>query len=101
MVITMLIYMTLVPSANKAPSNDKILWPRGFIRCTAARTRYANGQILKTIKNMDKLETYFKVDTSYVADVQKGLLALSDIIEYQKEIKRQRWEYYPRKIDLV
>jgi frataxin-like iron-binding protein CyaY len=75
---------------KKAPSKtDKILLAEvlyGLIR--AARTKTPiDQQILKTIRNMDKLETYLKVDTSYVADVQKGLLALSDIIEYQKEIK--------------
>jgi frataxin-like iron-binding protein CyaY len=75
---------------NNAPSKtDKILLAEvlyGLIR--AARTGIPlDQQILKTIKNMDKLETYLKVDTNYVADVQKGLLALSDIIEYQKEIK--------------
>jgi hypothetical protein len=75
---------------NKAPGKtDKILLAEvlyGLIR--AARTSMPmDQQILKTIKNMDKLETYLKVDTNYVADVQKGLLALSDIIEYQKEIK--------------
>ncbi|MBN1325162.1 MAG: hypothetical protein JW974_03000 [Alphaproteobacteria bacterium] len=75
---------------KKAPNKtDKILLAEvlyGLIR--AARTGIPmDQQILKTIKNMDKLETYLKVDTNYVADVQKGLLALSDIIEYQKEIK--------------
>jgi hypothetical protein len=75
---------------NKAPTKtDKILLAEvlyGLIR--AARIgKPIDEQILQTIKNMDKLESYLKVDTSYVADVQKGLMALSDIMEYQKEIK--------------
>jgi hypothetical protein len=74
----------------KAPDKtDKILLAEvlyGIIR--AARTGIPlDQQILKTIKNMDKLESFLRVDTSYAADVQKGLLALSDIMEYQKEIK--------------
>ena len=43
--------------------------------------------ILKTIKRLDKLQNNLKIDVSYVSNVQKGLMALSDIIEYQKEIK--------------
>ena len=75
---------------NKAPNKtDKILLADvlyGLIR--AARTGLPmDQQILKTIKNMDKLEKYLNIDINYVADVQKGLMALSDIIEYQKEIK--------------
>lgn len=88
---------------NKAPSKtDKILLAEvlyGLIR--AARTGIPmDQQILKTIKNMDKLETYLKVDTSYVADVQKGLLALSDIIEYQKEIKDKDGNIIQEKLTL-
>ncbi len=44
-------------------------------------------QILETIRRLDNIEAKYKINTSYVADVQKGLMALSDIIEYQKEIK--------------
>lgn len=44
-------------------------------------------QILDTIEKMDDLESVLKVDTNYVSEVQRGLMALSDIIEYQKEIK--------------
>ena len=36
---------------------------------------------------MDKLQNTLHIDVSYVSNVQKGLMALSDIIEYQKEIK--------------
>ena len=43
--------------------------------------------LLKTIKKLDKLEKGLNVDVSYVSNVEKGLMALSDIIEYQKEIK--------------
>ena len=75
---------------NKVPGRtDKMLLAEvlyGLIRATRIGTPM-DQQILKTIKNMDRLENYLKVDTSYVADVQKGLMALSDIIEYQKEIK--------------
>ncbi len=88
---------------NKAPSKtDKILLAEvlyGLIR--AARTgKSMDQQILNTIKNMDRLETYFKVDTNYVADVQKGLLALSDIIEYQKEIKDKDGNIIQEKLTL-
>jgi hypothetical protein len=43
--------------------------------------------LLKTIKQLDKLQNTLRVDVSYVSNVEKGLMALSDIIEYQKEIK--------------
>lgn len=46
-------------------------------------------QIMDTLDKLDTLENWFGVDTDYVSEVQKGLLALSDIIEYQKEIKDQ------------
>ncbi|MDR3208920.1 MAG: M48 family metalloprotease [Rickettsiales bacterium] len=45
--------------------------------------RPLNQALLKNISDMDKQNG----DTSYAADVQKGLMALSDIIEYQKEVK--------------
>ena len=43
--------------------------------------------ILKIIKRLEKIQKNLKVDVSYVSNVQKGLMALSDIIEYQKELK--------------
>ncbi len=44
-------------------------------------------QVLDTIKKLDNIEAKSKMNFGYVADVQKGLMALSDIMEYQKEIK--------------
>ncbi|MBO7066908.1 MAG: M48 family metalloprotease [Alphaproteobacteria bacterium] len=43
--------------------------------------------LLRTIKKLDRLQNDLKIDVSYVSNVEKGLMALSDIIEYQKEIK--------------
>ena len=43
--------------------------------------------LLKKIKQLDKLQNKAKINVSYVSNVQKGLMALSDIIEYQKELK--------------
>lgn len=44
-------------------------------------------QIMETIKKLDTWEAKYKINTQYVGNVQKGLMALSDVIEYQKEIK--------------
>ncbi|MFQ6729642.1 MAG: hypothetical protein ACLRFK_01135, partial [Alphaproteobacteria bacterium] len=43
--------------------------------------------LVDNVKKMDKFAEKFKQDTVYIDGVQRGLTALSDIMEYQKEIK--------------
>ena len=43
--------------------------------------------LIKKIKAIDEYAEKNNIDTSYIDGVQRGLTALSDIIEYQKEIK--------------
>ena len=45
------------------------------------------GVLVDNVKKMDKFAEKFKQDTVYIDGVQRGLTALSDIMEYQKEIK--------------
>ena len=43
--------------------------------------------LMNVVKKMDKFAETLRQDTAYIDGVQRGLTALSDIIEYQKEIK--------------
>ena len=43
--------------------------------------------LVKTVREIDTAADKFNVDASYIDGVQRGLTALSDIIEYQKEQK--------------
>lgn len=53
-----------------------------------ARAGHSIGDVLTNkIKKIDDIGKQFKIDTMYIDGVQRGLTALSDIIEYQKEIK--------------
>lgn len=48
----------------------------------------AIGEVLtRVIKNLDKAAEKLHIDTAYIDGVQRGLTALSDIMEYQKEIR--------------
>lgn len=53
-----------------------------------ARNGRSVGDVLtKVISKIDKVGPKLKIDTMYIDGVQRGLTALSDIIEYQKEVK--------------
>ena len=74
----------------KAPDKtNKVLLANIFfgLMQTVQRGASIDSFLLKTIKQLDKLQNTLGVDVSYVSNVEKGLMALSDIIEYQKEIK--------------
>ena len=43
--------------------------------------------LMQNVKKLDEFSEKLKKDTIYIDGVQRGLTALSDIIEYQKEIK--------------
>lgn len=74
---------------QKKPNNkDKILLGEllyGMVRA-ARNGNDITDYMFKKIKKLDKLNR-FHIDTGYIAEVQRGLTALSDIMEYQKEIK--------------
>lgn len=73
----------------KAPDNkNKVLLANIFFGLTQAVQSGTpiDTYLLKIIKRLDKLQN-MSMDVSYVSNVQKGLMALSDIIEYQKELK--------------
>jgi hypothetical protein len=53
----------------------------------AKRNHGIGETLVKIIKNIDTMGEKLKIDTSYIDGVQRGLTALSDIIEYQKEQK--------------
>ena len=53
----------------------------------AKRGRGVGDVLVKSIRNIDNVAGKFGVDTAYIDGVQRGLTALSDIIEYQKEEK--------------
>ncbi len=42
------------------------------------------------VHRMDSVGKFLKIDTSYIDGVQRGIIALSDIMEYQKEIKDEK-----------
>ena len=46
-----------------------------------------SGVLIDTVKKIDSTTEKINVDASYIDGVQRGLTALSDIIEYQKEQK--------------
>lgn len=73
----------------KAPDNkNKVLLANIFFDLIQAvqSGQSIDSYLLKIIKRLDRLQNV-NIDVSYVSNVQKGLMALSDIIEYQKEIK--------------
>ena len=51
----------------------------------AKRGRGIGDTLVKIIKDVDAKAQKINIDTSYIDGVQRGLTALSDIIEYQKE----------------
>ncbi len=75
---------------NKAPNKkDKMML--GHLLYELA-TGISNGQpvgdvLVRVIKNVDNVAGAFNLDTAYIDGVQRGLTALSDIMEYQKEVK--------------
>jgi hypothetical protein len=74
----------------KAPDNkNKVLLANIFFGLTQAvqSGKSIDSYLLQIIKRLDRLQNNLNMDVSYVSNVQKGLMALSDIIEYQKEIK--------------
>lgn len=73
----------------KAPDNkNKVVLANIFFDLIQAvqSGQSIDSYLLKIIKRLDRLQNV-NIDVSYVSNVQKGLMALSDIIEYQKEIK--------------
>ena len=74
----------------KAPDNkNKVLLANIFfgLMQSVQSGKSIDSYLLQTIKRLDKLQNKLNIDVSYVSNVQKGLMALSDIMEYQKEIK--------------
>lgn len=54
----------------------------------AARTgRSFSDYMIKKVMKIDKIGKKLKIDTLYIDEVQRGLITLSDIITYQKELK--------------
>ncbi|MDR1026227.1 MAG: hypothetical protein LBL47_02395, partial [Lactobacillus sp.] len=82
------IFDTGAQMKNAPDKKDKVMLGEmlyGVIR--AARTgKPIDEYMFSKLKRLDKLNNV-KISTNYIADVQKGLTALSDIMEYQKELK--------------
>lgn len=73
---------------NEPSTRDKVLLGEmlyGMVRATRTGKPIEQYMFSK-IKKLDKLN-HIGISTGYIADVQKGLMALSDIMEYQKEQK--------------
>lgn len=82
------IFDTGAQMRDKPDTKDKVLLGEllyGMIRA-ARNGKDMNDYMFKKIKKLDKLNK-LNIDTKYIAEVQRGLTALSDIMEYQKEIK--------------
>lgn len=75
---------------NRSPNKkDKVML--GYLLYELA-TGVKNGEnisdvLIKTVREIDSAAGKFNIDSSYIDGVQRGLTALSDIIEYQKEQK--------------
>ena len=75
---------------DKAPEKiDKIMLGHLFYELIrGARSGKNISEVLNSrVQHMDSLGKLLNFETSYIDGVQRGLIALSDIIEYQKEIK--------------
>ncbi len=82
------IYDTGAQLPNPPDKKNKVLLANIFfgLAKTVQAGKSIDDYLLKTIKRLDNLQK-LNVDVSFVSNVQKGLMALSDIIEYKKEIK--------------
>lgn len=75
---------------NTAPTTtDKIMLGHLMyeLAVSAKNGKSIGDALVKIIKNLDDTAKKFNIDTAYIDGVQRGLTALSDIIEYQKEQK--------------
>ena len=75
---------------NKTPTTtDKIMLGHLMyeLAVNAKRGKGIGDTLIKIIKNLDNTAKKIDIDTGYIDGVQRGLTALSDIIEYQKEQK--------------
>lgn len=75
---------------NKTPTTtDKIMLGHLMyeLAVNAKRGKGIGDTLIKIIKNLDNTAKKIDIDTAYIDGVQRGLTALSDIIEYQKEQK--------------
>ncbi|MDR1026991.1 MAG: M48 family metalloprotease [Rickettsiales bacterium] len=55
------------------------------IAAAAKNGRKLSDQIMENIEKAEQWEEKYKIPAAYAAEVQKGLMALSDIIEYNKQ----------------
>ena len=77
---------------NKGPNKkDKVMLGHLLYELAAGMSGGTEiGDVLvRVIKNLDNAAEKLNIDTAYIDGVQRGLTALSDIMEYQKEIKDQ------------
>ena len=83
------IFDTGAQMSNEPSRRDKIMLGHlVYELIRGARSGRGISEILnKKIKNIDSIGKSFGLSTEYIDGVQRGLIALSDIIEYQKEIK--------------
>lgn len=75
---------------NKAPNKkDKMMLGHLLYELAAGISNGLSvGDVLvRVIKGVDNMAGTFNLDTAYIDGVQRGLTALSDIMEYQKEVK--------------
>jgi hypothetical protein len=75
---------------DKAPNGfDKLML--GILLFSLSKANKSDGSMADVLRNIvtkiDKFSEKFNKDTAYIDGVQRGLIALSDIMEYQKEIK--------------
>ncbi|MBR3511044.1 MAG: M48 family metalloprotease [Alphaproteobacteria bacterium] len=83
------IFDTGAQMSNKPGIKDKIMLGHLFYELIReARNGKDISDVLNSnVQQLDSMGKKYGFDTAYIDGVQRGLIALSDIIEYQKEIK--------------